>query len=74
MAETVAEPDTFPIWLEFPSIACLFHVLSHDMALRNTAQSVERMKVLGWFRDVGNVIAVQVEKLYVFEAWNDTPL
>lgn len=47
VAETVAEPDTFPIWLEFPSIACLFPVLSHYMALRNTAQNVERMKVLG---------------------------
>jgi len=41
VAETVAEPDTFPIWLGFPSIACLSPVLSHDMALRNTALSVE---------------------------------
>jgi len=49
VAETVAEPDTFPIWLGFPSIACLFPVLSHDRALRNTALSVERVKFLGRF-------------------------
>lgn len=57
----MAEPDAFPIWLGFPSIACLFPVLSHDMALRNTALSVERMKVLREvFRDGGASLAFEL--------------
>lgn len=43
------------------------------MTLRNTAQSVERMKALGWFKGVGNVTAFQFKKLYVFEAVNYMP-
>ena len=69
----MAEPDTFPIWLGFPSIACFSSVLSQNMALRNTAQSVGRMKALGWFKGVGNVTAFQFKKLYVFEAVNYMP-
>ena len=45
----------------------------HDRLLRDTALSVERLKVLGLIRDAGNVIGFELS-LYLFELYNYRPL
>jgi len=44
---TTREPAPFPDWLGFPSFARLSVACHHDRLLRDTALSVERLKVWG---------------------------
>ena len=70
---TTREPAPFPDWLGFPTFARLSVACHHDRLLRDTALSVERLKVLGLIRDAGNVIGFELS-LYLFELYNYRPL